>query len=172
MTKTLKDMTSEIAKLKWESKQPNKTFQGGGNTNQNQFRRPNDAPPIMQRERRNVDDQRVVPPFQNNQIEEMDEDIDVVDDTVVLFNETYYYIIHLTQQEYEVAQLSNQFDDQIVEEGVIQRQPKNKYDLRMRGVVGQLRGGGVNQLLPCLNNYASFKLFAETLNDVHNNAGK
>jgi hypothetical protein len=32
--------------------------------------------------------------------------------------------------------------------------------------------GGVNQLLPCLNNYASFKLFAETLNDDHNNAGK
>jgi hypothetical protein len=24
-------------------------------------------------------------------------------------------------------------------------------------IVGQLRGGGVNQLLPCLNNYASFK---------------
>jgi hypothetical protein len=39
------------------------------------------------------------------------------------------------------------------------------------GFVGQLRGG-VNQLLPCLNNYASFKLFAETLNDDHNNAGK
>jgi hypothetical protein len=30
----------------------------------------------------------------------------------------------------------------------------------------------VNQLLPCLNNYASFKLFAETLNDDHINAGK
>jgi hypothetical protein len=29
--------------------------------------------------------------------------------------------------------------------------------------VGQLRGGGVNQLLPFLNNYAYFKLFAEHL---------
>jgi hypothetical protein len=39
--------------------------------------------------------------------------------------------------------------------------------------IGKLRGGGgVNQLLPCLNNYASFKLFAETLNDDHINAGK
>jgi hypothetical protein len=132
MTKTLKDLTSEIAKLKWESKQPNRAFQGAGNRNQNQFRRPNDAPQIMQRERRNVDDQRVVPPFQNNQIEEMDADSDVVDDTVVLFNETDYYTSHLTQQEYEVAQLSNQFDDQIGEEGVIQGQPKKKYDLRMR----------------------------------------
>jgi hypothetical protein len=132
MTKTLKDLTSEIAKLKWESKQPNRTFQGAGNRNQNQFRRPNDAPQVMQRERRNVDDQRVVPPFQNNQIEEIDADNDVVDDTVVLFNETDYYTSHLTQQEYEVAQLSNQFDDQIGEEGVIQGQPKKKYDLRMR----------------------------------------
>ena len=88
MTNTLKDMTSEIANLKWESKQPNKTFQGDGNRNQNQFRRPNDAPQVMQRERRNVDDQRVVPPFQNNQIEEIDAESDVVDDIVVLFNET------------------------------------------------------------------------------------
>jgi hypothetical protein len=31
MTKTLKDLTSEIAKLKWESKQPNRAFQGAGN---------------------------------------------------------------------------------------------------------------------------------------------
>jgi hypothetical protein len=30
----------------------------------------------------------------------------------------------------------------------------------------------MNQLLPCLNNYDSFKLFEETLNDDHNNAGK
>jgi hypothetical protein len=39
--------------------------------------------------------------------------------------------------------------------------------------IGQLRGGGgLNQLLLCLNNHDSFKLFAETLNDDHNNAGK
>jgi hypothetical protein len=86
----------------------------------------------MQRERRNVDDQRVVPPFQNNQIEEMDVDSDVVDDVVVLFNETYFYTSHLTQQDYEVAQLSNQFDIEIGEEGVIQGQPQKKYDLRPR----------------------------------------
>jgi hypothetical protein len=86
----------------------------------------------MQRERRNVDDQRVVPHFQNNQIEEMDADNDVVDDTAILFNEIDYYAIHLTQQEYDVAQLSNQFDDQIGDEGIIQGQPKKKYDLRMR----------------------------------------
>jgi hypothetical protein len=128
MTETLKDLTSKIA-LKWESKQPNKTFQWVGNRNQNQFRRPNDDPQVMHRERINVDDQRVVPPFQNNQIEEIDVD-HFVDNIVVIFNKIDYYTSHLTEQEYEVAQLSNQFDDQIGEEGVIQGQPKNKYNLR------------------------------------------
>jgi hypothetical protein len=116
--------------MKWDSKQPNKAFQAIGNRNPNQFKRPNDAPQIMQRERRNVDDQILVPPFQNNQIEEMDVDNDVMDDVVVLFNEIYFYTSHLTRQDYEVAQLSNQFDIEIGEEGVIQKQSQNKYDLR------------------------------------------
>ena len=93
-------MTSEIANIKWESQQPNNSFQGAGNINPNQFRRSNDAPQIMQRERRNVDDQRVVPPFQNNHIEDMDADNDVVGDIVLLFNETYFYTSHLMQQYY------------------------------------------------------------------------
>jgi hypothetical protein len=47
MNKTLKDLTSEIVKLKWESKQPNKVFQGDGNINPNQFRRMNDVPQMF-----------------------------------------------------------------------------------------------------------------------------
>jgi hypothetical protein len=86
MTKNCKDLTSEIDKLKWDSKQPNRAFQGARNRNPNQFRRSNDVPQIIQREGRNVDDQRVVLPFQNNQNEEMDVDSDVVDDIVLLFN--------------------------------------------------------------------------------------
>ena len=86
----------------------------------------------MQRERRNVDYQRVVPPFQKINIKEIDVDSDDVDDVVVLFNETNFYTSHLTQQYYEVAQLSNQFDNQIGEEGFIQGQHKKKYDLRTR----------------------------------------
>jgi hypothetical protein len=132
MTKTLNDLTSERANLEWESKQPKKYFQGDGNKNPNQFRRPNDAPQIIQRERRNVDDQSVVPPFQNNHMEEMDADNDFVDDIVVLFNETYFYTSHLMQQHYEVAQMLDQFDVEIGEEGVIPVQPQNKYDLRPR----------------------------------------
>jgi hypothetical protein len=116
MTRTLKSLTSEIAKMKWETKQPNRPYQDVGNRNTNQFRRSNNAPQIMQRERRNVEDQRVVPPFQNNEIEEMDVESDVVDDYVVLFNETDLYPSHLTQQDYEISQLSSQFDDDVKEE--------------------------------------------------------
>jgi hypothetical protein len=50
----------------------------------------------------------------------------------VLFNEIDYHTIHLTQQEDEVVQLSNWFDNQTGEDGVIQGQPQKKYDLRMR----------------------------------------
>jgi hypothetical protein len=50
----------------------------------------------------------------------MEADSDALDDDVVLFNETNFYTNHLTQQDYEVAELSNQFDIEIGEEGVIQ----------------------------------------------------
>jgi hypothetical protein len=43
----------------------------------------------------------------------VDVDSDVVDDVVVLFNETNFYTSHLMQQDYEVAQISNQFNIEI-----------------------------------------------------------
>jgi hypothetical protein len=59
MTRTLKSLTSEIAKLKLETKQPNKPSQDVGNRNTSQFRRYNNTPQVMQRARRNVEDQRL-----------------------------------------------------------------------------------------------------------------
>jgi hypothetical protein len=60
----------------------------------------------------------------------VDVDSEVVDDVDVLFNETNFHTSHLTQRDYEVGQLSNQFDIEIGEEGVIQGEPQNKHDLR------------------------------------------
>jgi hypothetical protein len=60
----------------------------------------------------------------------MDEDNDVVDDVVVLFNETKFHTSHLMQQEYEVGHLSNQLDVDIGEDGFIQFHNQNKYDLK------------------------------------------
>ena len=47
----------------------------------------------------------------------------------------------------------------------------NKIKVDPNKIVGLLRGG-VNQLFPCLNNYAYFKLLYKALNDDHNNAVK
>jgi hypothetical protein len=59
----LKALTSWIDKLKWEAKKPKRPYQEDANRNLNQFIRPNNSPQIMQGERRNFKDYRIVPPF-------------------------------------------------------------------------------------------------------------
>jgi hypothetical protein len=63
MDKMLKTLTSEMARLKMEQKQPSRLAQESGYRNPNQFRRPNNVPQILPRERKNQDDQKVLPPF-------------------------------------------------------------------------------------------------------------
>jgi hypothetical protein len=53
MAKMLKTLTSEMAMLKMEQKQPSRPTQEGGNRNQNQFKRPKNVPKILPRERKN-----------------------------------------------------------------------------------------------------------------------
>jgi hypothetical protein len=67
MDKMLKTLTSEMAMLKMKQKNPSRPAQESGYRNPNQFRRPNNAPQILPRERKNQDDQKVLPHFQNNQ---------------------------------------------------------------------------------------------------------
>jgi hypothetical protein len=62
----------------------------------------------------------------------MDVVSDVVDDDVVFFIEIDLYPSHLTQRDYEISQLSIQFDDEVKEEEIFQSQPQKKYDLRPR----------------------------------------
>jgi hypothetical protein len=57
---------------------------------------------------------------------------DVVDDVVVLSNENDFNTSHLTQKYYEVEQLSYRFNIYIGEEGVVQGQNQNKYNLMPR----------------------------------------
>ena len=49
-----------------EGRNPNMPTKEGENINPNQFRRPCNPSQILQRERRNKDDQNIQPPFQNN----------------------------------------------------------------------------------------------------------
>jgi len=80
-----------------EQKQPSRPTQEGGYINPNQFRRPNNVPQILPRERKNQEDQKVLPPFQNNAVEEVEEEDDTEDDPAVHLNDSESSPTHLTQ---------------------------------------------------------------------------
>jgi hypothetical protein len=97
MAKMLKDLTSEMERLNMEKKQPSRPAQEGGYRNQNQFRRPNNAPHILPRERKNQEDQNVLPPFDNNEIDEEGDEDDIEYDLVVHLNDSETSSMHVTQ---------------------------------------------------------------------------
>jgi hypothetical protein len=130
MDKMLKTLTSEMERLKMEQKQPSRPTQEGGYRNQNQFRRPNNAPQILPRERKNQEDQKVLPPFQNNAVDEEEDEDDTEDDPAVHLNDSESSPMHVTQHDYEDALILNQFEEGDVDE-VVQKEPKRKkYNLR------------------------------------------
>jgi hypothetical protein len=130
MDKMLKDLTSEMEILKMEQKQPSRPAQEGGYRNQNQFRKPNNAPQILPRERKNQEDQNVLPPFQNNAVDEEEYEDDTEDDPAVHLNDSETSPIHVTQQDYEDTLVSNQFEEGDTDE-TVQKEPKRKkYNLR------------------------------------------
>jgi hypothetical protein len=88
MDKMLKTLTCEMARLKMEQKHPTRPTQEGGYKNLNQFRRPNNVPQILPRERKNQEDQKVFPPFQNNEVEEVEEEDDTKYDPAVHLNDS------------------------------------------------------------------------------------
>jgi hypothetical protein len=97
MDKMLKDLTSEMERLNMEQKQPSRPAQEGGYRNQNQFRRPNNAPQILPRERKNQEDQNVLPPFHNNEVDEEEDEDDIEYDLVVHLNDSETSPMHVTQ---------------------------------------------------------------------------
>jgi hypothetical protein len=116
MAKMLKTLTFEMARMKMETKQPSKPTQESGYINPNQFRRPNNVPQFFPRERRNQEDHKVLPHFQNNAVEEVEEIDDTEEDSIVHLNDTELPPTHLTQQDYEDALILNQFEEEDVEE--------------------------------------------------------
>jgi hypothetical protein len=132
MDKMLKTLTYEMDRLKMEQKQPSRPAQEGGYKNPNQFRRPNNVPQILLRERKNQEDQKVFPPFQNNVVEVVEEEDDIEYDPAVHLNDSKSSPTHLTQYDYEEALILNQFEEGDAND-VIQKEPKrNKYDLRSK----------------------------------------
>jgi hypothetical protein len=97
MTKMLKTLTSEMARLNMEQKYPNRPAQEGGYKNPNQFRRPNNVPQILPRERKNQDDQKVLPPFQNDAVDEEEDNDGTEEDPAVHLNDSESSPLHVTQ---------------------------------------------------------------------------
>jgi hypothetical protein len=130
MDKMLKTLTSEMERLKMEQKQPSRPAQEGGYRNQNQFRRPNNAPQILPKEIKNQDDQKVLPPFHNNAVDEEEDEYDTEEDPVVHLNDSESLPMHVTRKDYEDALIFNQFEEGDVDD-IIQNEPKRKkYNLR------------------------------------------
>jgi hypothetical protein len=125
MAKMLKTLTFEMVRLKMEQKQPSRPTQESGYRNPNQFRRPNNVPQILPRERKNQDDQKVLPPFQNNEVDEEEDEDDTEEDPVVHLNDSESFPLHVTQQDYEDALIANQFEEGDEDE-IVQWEPKRK----------------------------------------------
>jgi hypothetical protein len=68
LTKLVKSLSAKMEKLKLEGRQENMNTQDFGN--QNNFRRQNNAPQILQRDQRNIDDQKVQTPLQKNLVDD------------------------------------------------------------------------------------------------------
>jgi hypothetical protein len=88
MAKMLKALTSNMSRLNMEQKQPSRPKQEGGYKNKNQFRRPNNAPQILPRERKNQEDQKVFPSFQNNAVDEEEDEDDIEDNPIIHLNDS------------------------------------------------------------------------------------
>ena len=111
MSKMIKGLTSKLAKLEMEGENVVRPVQEGGNRPPNQYRRPFQPQKILQRERRNNDDQRIQPPLQNNFADDM-EQIDELEDNEIHLVEKHIHPTHLTISDYEDAlEIDQVFED-------------------------------------------------------------
>jgi hypothetical protein len=135
MDKMLESITSEISKLKIENKKPIKgrgTYDYvGGNPNQNpnNFRRNNQPTQILQREKNPTEYQRIKDPLQNVMMDEDEGDYkeDRQDNIDCVGEETGKS--YLTQHDYEDALMTEQTEDNCVDDGIFTMEDKNRYNL-------------------------------------------
>jgi hypothetical protein len=72
----------------------------------------------------------VLPPFQNNAVDEEEDEDDTEEDPAVHLNDFEPSPLHVTQQEYEDFLIANQFEEGDGDE-IVQQEPKGKkYNLR------------------------------------------
>jgi hypothetical protein len=127
LTKLVKSLSAEMEKLKLEGRQANRNPQDFGN--RNNFRRQNNAPQILQRDKRNREDQKVQTPLQNNLVDDEEGDNEEADQEIHYLGDTSTSP-HLTQSSYEESLMSSQLNE--LSKGEKTNETQNKYNLRSK----------------------------------------
>jgi hypothetical protein len=143
MAKMLESLTSEISKLKIENKQPVKgrgTYDSAGrnpNQNPNNLRRNNQPTQILQREKNPTEDQRIKVPLQNVVMDEDEGEYqEGGEDNIHCVGEETGKS-YLTQHDYEEALMTEQTEDNLIDDGIFTTEDKNRYNLRSKSDTAQ-----------------------------------
>jgi hypothetical protein len=131
MTKMVKSLSIEMEKFQFEGKQGYKSAQNIDN--RGNFRRPNNAPQIIQGDQINRDDQKIQTPLQNNLVTGEGEEEDAILEIHFLGDTSSFP--HLTQFSYEESLMDNQLNEMRKWEKT-SIQP-NRYNLRSKTKKGK-----------------------------------
>jgi hypothetical protein len=130
LTKMVKSLSVEMERMKVEGRQ---AYKGPQNAEKKGvFRRPNNfTPPNVQRERgRDIEDQKIQAPFQNNFVAGGEEgEINEIDPKIHCFRETPSFP-HLTQSSYEESLMDSQLNE--LSKGDKTSGSQGRYELRSK----------------------------------------
>jgi hypothetical protein len=134
LTKLVKSLSVEMEKLKLEGKQNYRNTQNVDN--RGNFRRPNNAPQVLQRDQRNRDrdDQKVQAPLQNNLVVDEEGEDEETDPEIHCLGDTSSSP-HLTQSAYEESLMDSQLNE--LSKGEKTNDNPSKYNLRSKKKEGK-----------------------------------
>jgi hypothetical protein len=129
VTKLLKSLSTRMERLELEGKQSYRNFQNPDN--RGSFKRPNNAPQIIQRDQRNrdKDDQRIQDPLQNNLVTDEEGEEEELDPEIHCLGDTSSFP-HLTQAAYEESLMDSQLNE--LSKGERTENNPNRYNLRSK----------------------------------------
>jgi hypothetical protein len=126
LTKLVKSLSTKIEKLKSKGRQP---YRNDQNTeNKGNFRRPDNAPQILPKNKE-IDDQRVQVPLQNNLVADEEEEKVEVDPEIHFLGDTSPSP-HLTQSSYEQYLMDIQINE--LRKGEKEKENTGRYNLRSK----------------------------------------
>jgi hypothetical protein len=135
VTKMIKSLFAKMERWELKGKKSYRNFQNANN--RGNFKRPNNAPRIIQRNQRNRDrdDQRIQATLQNNLVIDEEEEEEDVDPEIHCLDDTSLFP-HLTQSTYEDSLMDSQLNE--MSKGEMTNNNPNRYNLRSKKKEGNL----------------------------------